>query len=52
MPQSDPHAAATGDSGLDLIELRIFESRAAAICETMGAVLRRSAFSCIRLVNQ
>ena len=45
MPQSDPHAAATGDSGLDLIELRIFESRAAAICETMGAVLRRSAFS-------
>jgi len=45
MSQSDPHAGQTGDSGLDLIELRIFESRAAAICETMGAVLRRSAFS-------
>lgn len=32
-------------SGPDLIELRVFESRVAAICETMGAVLRRSAFS-------
>ncbi|MDT8409605.1 MAG: hydantoinase B/oxoprolinase family protein [Wenzhouxiangellaceae bacterium] len=28
-----------------LIELGIFESRVAAICETMGAVLRRSAFA-------
>jgi len=33
------------DSGPDLIELRVFESRVAAICETMGAVLKRSAFS-------
>ncbi|MEX2498150.1 MAG: hydantoinase B/oxoprolinase family protein [Wenzhouxiangellaceae bacterium] len=33
------------DSGPELIELRVFESRVAAICETMGAVLRRSAFS-------
>ena len=45
MSPPDPHAAPTGDSGPDLIELRVFESRAAAICETMGAVLRRSAFS-------
>ncbi|MGB0513934.1 MAG: hydantoinase B/oxoprolinase family protein, partial [Wenzhouxiangellaceae bacterium] len=30
---------------VDMIELGIFESRTAAICETMGAVLRRSAFS-------
>ncbi|MGK7295602.1 MAG: hydantoinase B/oxoprolinase family protein [Candidatus Wenzhouxiangella sp. M2_3B_020] len=29
----------------DRIDLRVFESRAAAICETMGAILRRSAFS-------
>lgn len=29
----------------DTIALRIFESRVAAICETMGAILRRSAFS-------
>ncbi len=29
----------------DPIALRIFESRIAAICETMGAILRRSAFS-------
>lgn len=29
----------------DSIALRIFESRVAAICETMGAILRRSAFS-------
>jgi N-methylhydantoinase B len=34
----------TGRAG-DLIELRVFESRVAAICETMGAILRRSAFS-------
>jgi len=34
-----------GDSGPGLIELRVFESRVAAICETMGAVLKRSAFS-------
>lgn len=33
------------ESGPELIELRVFESRVAAICETMGAVLRRSAFS-------
>ncbi|MBS3744406.1 MAG: hydantoinase B/oxoprolinase family protein [Wenzhouxiangellaceae bacterium] len=33
------------DSGPGLIELRVFESRVAAICETMGAVLKRSAFS-------
>ncbi|MDT8450591.1 MAG: hydantoinase B/oxoprolinase family protein [Wenzhouxiangellaceae bacterium] len=31
--------------GPGLIELGIFESRVAAICETMGAVLRSSAFS-------
>jgi len=36
----------TPSSGpVDMIELGIFESRTAAICETMGAVLRRSAFS-------
>jgi len=29
----------------DTIALRVFESRTAAICETMGAILRRSAFS-------
>lgn len=29
----------------DRIELAVFESRLAALCETMGAVLRRSAFS-------
>ena len=45
MPASDTTAGPSCDSGPDLIELRIFESRAAAICETMGAVLRRSAFS-------
>lgn len=45
MPKSELHATQTGDSGPGLIELRVFESRAAAICETMGAVLRRSAFS-------
>ncbi len=33
------------DTGPGLIELRVFESRVAAICETMGAVLKRSAFS-------
>ena len=33
------------DSSPGLIELRVFESRVAAICETMGAVLKRSAFS-------
>lgn len=31
--------------GVDPIALGVFESRLAAICETMGAVLRRSAFS-------
>ena len=36
---------ARDDNGPGLIELRVFESRAAAICETMGAVLKRSAFS-------
>lgn len=30
---------------MDVIRLTIFESRLAALCETMGAVLRRSAFS-------
>ncbi|MDT8439672.1 MAG: hydantoinase B/oxoprolinase family protein [Wenzhouxiangellaceae bacterium] len=30
---------------VDPIELGVFESRVGAICETMGAVLRRSAFS-------
>jgi len=45
MSSSNSNAASDGDAGLDLIELRVFESRAAAICETMGAVLRRSAFS-------
>jgi len=33
------------DSPQAMIELGVFESRVAAICETMGAVLRRSAFS-------
>lgn len=45
MYSSNVKAASDGEAGLDLIELRVFESRAAAICETMGAVLRRSAFS-------
>jgi N-methylhydantoinase B len=35
----------SGEHAIDLIELRVFESRVAAICETMGAILRRSAFS-------
>ena len=35
----------SGEHAIDVIELRVFESRVAAICETMGAILRRSAFS-------
>jgi len=33
------------DPTVDPIELGVFDSRVGAICETMGAVLRRSAFS-------
>ena len=42
-PRNDNQAQ--DESGPGLIELRVFESRVAAICETMGAVLKRSAFS-------
>jgi len=45
MSSTDPNADSSSDCQPDLIELRVFESRAAAICETMGAVLCRSAFS-------
>ncbi len=34
-----------GQGPIDQIALGVFDSRVAAICETMGAVLRRSAFS-------
>lgn len=45
MPPTDRHADANDHCRSDLIALRVFESRVAAICETMGAVLCRSAFS-------
>lgn len=42
---AEPGTESSAASSTDTIRLAVFESRLAALCETMGAVLRRSAFS-------